>query len=224
MEGIANRLHRRTFEDGFEIRTSYQADKAVSNKMDLRAEGDPEKEMHLKCYFAVFGSEYVIWDDPQGKYYETIDRHAFDDTLTEDIRALINHNADLCIGRTTAKTLTLGVDDHGLFGDILINRFDQDAVNLWHRVKRRDVTGNSMGFFILNSVTERRTDEDGREIIHRTLMKILLVEVSPCTFPAYEDTSADAEERKAQRDQKNRDWGLEMIRRLSRKKEETNGT
>ncbi len=219
MDGIVTYTpQNRCFPADFEIRSSHFC-RTLNADEQIRAEGDPDSKMILRCDFAVFDGEYVLYEDKSYREYETIDPHAFDDTLKEDIRALINHNTDLVLGRTTANTLTLGVDKRRLYGEIVINRNDQDAVNLWHRVKRRDVTGNSFGFIPIDVATECYTDADGREIWHRTLRKVRLIEVSPCTFPAYRDTVADAEERKKAREESNREWGLMFISRLQKKEE-----
>jgi len=108
--------------------------------------------------------------------------------LTGDIRALINHDTTLVLGRTTAGTLKLEVDNHGLRGDILINPDDQDAVNAWARVQRGDVSQCSFGFDILDEETEWR--EDGS--VHWTIKAVKLYEVSVCTFPAYQGTEVSA--------------------------------
>ena len=51
-------------------------------------------------------------------FTEQIDPHAFDDQLGGDVRALIDHDTRLVLGRTRAGTLTLRVDEHGLWGSI----------------------------------------------------------------------------------------------------------
>ena len=43
------------------------------------------------------------------------------------------------LGRNKAGTLRLSKDSHGLWGEIIINERDGDAVNLFERVKRGDV-------------------------------------------------------------------------------------
>lgn len=54
-------------------------------------------------------------------FTEQIDPHAFDDQLGGDVRALIDHDTRLVLGRTCAGTLTLRVDEHGLWGSIAVN-------------------------------------------------------------------------------------------------------
>lgn len=145
---------------------------------------------YLEGYFAVFGSAYELWHGAT----ESIDPHAFDGALGDDIRALINHDTTLVLGRTKAGTLELRVDNYGLWGRITINDRDTDAMNLWERVQRGDVDQCSFGFDILEEETEFR--EDGT--VHWTVKRVKLYEVSPCTFPAYEDTSLSARKRDAE--------------------------
>src|SRR5690606_21011655 len=119
---------------------------------------------------------------------EEIAPTAFDGSLDRDVRALINHDSTLVLGRTKAGTLELRVDSHGLWGRVKINPKDTDAVNLYDRVKRGDVDQCSFGFNILDEVTEWR--DDGT--VKWTITKAELWEVSVCTFPAYEQTSIQA--------------------------------
>lgn len=154
---------------------------------------DESGEMIIDGYFAVFGENY----DLSSFMSESIDEHAFDGALNDDIRALTNHETTLVLGRTTNDTLSLTVDDHGLRGRIKINPKDSDAVNLYERVKRGDVNQCSFGFDILDEEPIPR--EDGG--YHWLIKSVKLWEVSCCTFPAYESTaiearSADAEKLK----------------------------
>ena len=117
----------------------------------------------------------------------SIDQHAFDDTLFDDIRALIDHETRLVLGRNKAG-IDLRVDGRGLWGKVKVNPDDTDAMNLYSRVQQGDVSQCSFGFQILDEETEYR--EDGT--VHWTIKKVKLFEVSVCTFPAYEDTSVTA--------------------------------
>ena len=144
----------------------------------------------IEGYFAVFNSEYWLWDDA----FETIDPGAFSLEADTDVRALTNHDTTLVLGRTTAGTLYLEVDDRGLRGSVLINEKDQDAVNLYERVKRGDVTQCSFGFDILQEAKEFR--DDGMTVWH--LQRVKLYEVSVCTFPAYEETGVSARKAEAE--------------------------
>jgi HK97 family phage prohead protease len=156
------------------IQTEFKATRAETENGAMTIEG----------YFSVFGKETELW---QGAY-EEIASGAFDNTLGNDIRALINHDTTLVLGRNKANTLALKVDSHGLWGSININTNDSDAVNLYERVKRGDVDQCSFGFNIVSEETQWRDDGTVKWIIK----EIDLHEVSVCTFPAYEETGVQA--------------------------------
>lgn len=143
-----------------------------------------DDEMKIAGYFVVFNTETEIYDG----MFEEISDKAFKDIELTDIRALADHDTAKVLGRTKSKTLTLKVDEKGLFGEITINPEDSEAVNLYQRVKRGDIDQCSFGFSILNETMEQR--EDGTT--KWTITEIELFEVSVVTFPAYSDTSVEA--------------------------------
>ncbi|WP_270578002.1 HK97 family phage prohead protease [Caldibacillus thermoamylovorans] len=158
-----------------------------SLQSQLKTRAEQEDEMIIEGYFVVFNSETELWPGA----YEEISPEAFNNTLSNDVRALINHDTSMVLGRNKAGTLELKVDSRGLWGKIKVNPNDTDAVNLYERVKRGDVDQCSFGFQILNEETEYR--EDGS--IKWTIKEVDLFEVSVCTFPAYEDTGVSARKR-----------------------------
>ena len=164
--------------------------------------------LKIEGYFAVFDSNYEIAPGLS----ESIAPGAFDNTLSGDIRALINHDTTLVLGRTKAKTLELRTDSHGLWGSIDINPNDSDAMNLYSRVDRGDVDQCSFGFEIINEETDFR--EDGS--VHWTIKEVKLYEVSPCTFPAYEETNiaARTKERAELIKRKNEAWKEQMLKKV----------
>lgn len=174
---------------------------------------DDDGKLAIEGYFAVFNSIYQIAPGLS----ESIDPGAFDNTLADDIRALINHDTTLVLGRTKAGTLQLRIDSHGLWGHIDINPNDSDAVNLYNRVQRGDVDQCSFGFDILNEETDFR--EDGS--VHWTIKEVKLYEVSPCTFPAYEDThiASRAKERDELKKRRNEAWKEKMLSKLKGEKD-----
>lgn len=164
--------------------------RTLQTELKTRAETDsPEK--YIEGYFVVFNQETELWPGA----FEEIVPTAFDNTLSDDIRALINHDTTLVLGRTKANTLELKADNYGLWGRVKINPNDSDAVNVYERVKRGDVDQCSFGFNILAEETDWR--DDGT--VKWTVTKVDLHEVSVCTFPAYEQTGIQA--RKAQVEQ-----------------------
>lgn len=156
---------------------------AIAQPVQFQTRAD-DGNLYIEGYFAVYGSKYWLWDDA----YETIEPGAFDGETERDVRALADHDTRLVLGRTTAGTLTLRIDDKGLWGSILINPKDQDAMNLYERVKRGDVNQCSFGFDIVEQTTDYQ--DDGGTVWH--LNKVRLYEVSVVTFPAYEDTGVEA--------------------------------
>ena len=156
----------------------------IPSTFETREDGDNKT---IEGYFAVFNSNYEIGPGMS----ESVAPGAFDNTLSGDIRALVNHDTTLVLGRTKAHTLELQEDEHGLFGRVKINSNDRDALNLYERVKRGDVDGCSFGFDINEEDSEFR--EDGS--VHWTIKDVTLYEVSCCTFPAYEETNINAREK-----------------------------
>ena len=156
---------------------------AIAQPAQFQTRAD-DGNIYIEGYFAVYGSRYYMWDNA----YETIEPGAFDGELERDVRALADHDTRLVLGRTTAGTLTLRIDEKGLWGSILINPKDQDAMNLYERVKRGDVNQCSFGFDIVEQTTDYQ--DDGGTVWH--LNKVRLYEVSVVTFPAYEDTQVEA--------------------------------
>lgn len=145
---------------------------------------ESEGKKYIEGYFATFGGVYELWPGAT----ESVDPQAFDETLDDDIRALIDHETRLVLGRNKAGTLGLRVDTHGLWGKIEINEDDSDATNLYARVQRGDVSQCSFGFEILSEETDMRPDGS----VHWTIKKVKLFEVSCVTFPAYKDTNISA--------------------------------
>ena len=155
--------------------------RSAESKFNTREDGE---DLYIEGYFSVFNSNYELWQGAP----ESIDSHAFDNALSDDIRALVDHDTHLVLARNKAGTLELKIDSRGLWGKIRINPKDSDAMNLYERVKRGDVDQCSFGFDILDQEAEYR--EDGT--VHWTIKSVKLYEVSVCTFPAYEDTSVSA--------------------------------
>lgn len=168
--------------------------------------GDPT----IEGYFAVFNSLYEIAPGMT----ESVAPGAFSKTLSGDIRALINHDTTLVLGRTKAHTLELREDEHGLWGKVTVNPNDRDAMNLYERVKRGDVDGCSFGFYPVVEETEILENGD----VHWTIKEVDLFEVSACTFPAYQETNISARSAEAAsiRAKRHQAWQEKMKGRLSK--------
>lgn len=141
-------------------------------------------------YGAVFyqegreGTEYWLWND----VVERIDNQAFNRAVQEDdVRALMNHNPDLLLGRSAAGTLKLSVDATGLRYEIEPpdTQAGRDTVK---SIERGDLTGSSFSFSILEENWRKET-KSGSTINIRTLTDVQVYDVGPVTFPAYSATT-----------------------------------
>lgn len=155
--------------------------RSIPSEFTVREDGERPT---IEGYFAVFNSNYEI----KPGMSESVAPGAFAKSIDGDVRALINHDTTLVLGRTKANTLQLREDAHGLWGKIEINPNDSDAMNLYERVKRGDVDGCSFGFELVSEETECRDNGD----VHWTIQDVVLHEVSCCTFPAYNATNIAA--------------------------------
>ena len=186
---------------------------------DIQTREDESASPQIEGYFAVFGDIYEVWPGAT----ESIAPGAFTESISQDVRALYNHNPDLVLGRSSAGTLQLKEDSHGLWGCIRINREDSDAMNVYQRIKRGDITGCSFGFDIEKESREDRVDGT----VHYTIERVNpLYEISPCVFPAYEATkiSARGKDLEQIRKRKVQAWRDQMIERLRQKGANEDGT
>ena len=180
---------------------------AITTEFKTREDGETPI---IEGYFAVFNSNYEIFPGAT----ESIAPGAFTEALGGDVRALINHDTTLVLGRNKANTLELREDSHGLWGSIRINPKDSAAMDLYERVSRGDVDGCSIGFDIAEEKTEFLENGD----MHWTIEKISpLYEVSCCTFPAYKETNiqARAEQRSEYIKRQKQAWQMKMKERLA---------
>lgn len=164
----------------------------IQNKLE-RAAGDLNPDGLPLKFGGVAAVVNSITD--MGWYEERIEAGAFDDALKSsdlDCRCLFNHEDEMILGRTTSGTLRLSVNDNGA----LAYEYDADYRSPLHTqvacaIERRDITQSSFAFTI-ESVEWSYSEKYG-EMGLRTIKKIKkLYDVSPVTYPAYEDTEADS--------------------------------
>ena len=180
--------------------------RCVAQQFQTRSAND---DLFIEGYFSVFNSEYPLWEGAS----EIVKPGAFTNSVSGDVRALINHDSSLVLGRTKAGTLTLRQDARGLWGSIRINRDDVDAMNLYARVQRGDVDQCSFGFDIKRETFVDLGDGKCRWEIEEVDP---LYEVSVCTFPAYTETSVSARKQDLAEIEKRRAeaWRSDMKKKL----------
>jgi len=136
-----------------------------------------------------YGSIWNSRSENLGGFYEYISPDAISQETIEksDVRALINHNPDLVLARSTAGNLILSVDEKGLRYEFSIpeTSYGKDlAINM----KNGNINQSSFAFTVGSD--EWSTDEDGNDI--RTITSIeKLYDVSPVTYPAYSQAESD---------------------------------
>jgi HK97 family phage prohead protease len=133
----------------------------------------------IRGYAAVFNQQTELYPGMR----EQVAPGAFADAISkDDVRALINHDANYVLGRTKAGTLSLREDNRGLYYEV-IPPDTQTARDLMTSIKRGDISGSSFGFFILD-----KTMTKAKDYTLRTIKKVKLLDVSVVTFPAYPQT------------------------------------
>lgn len=137
-----------------------------------------EGERKIVGYAAVFNS----LSEDLGGFREVILPGAFDRAIREghDAVALWNHDSSEVLGRVSAGTLALSVDEHGLRSEITP---PASAENRMETIRRGDVKAMSFGFRVL---TDAWRTQDGDQV--RELVDLELLDVSPVAYPAYPAT------------------------------------
>ncbi len=162
--------------------------------LPVQARSDDGKPTVVTGYAAVFGSEAVI----AGMFRERIEPGAFRSVIGTgcDVRALLNHDDNMVLARTTNGTLRLSEDERGLAYEFDPNPNDTDAMNTVAKIVRGDISQSSYGFRV-KADTWTKAIKPG-DLPLRTITEIdILRDVSPVTFPAFDDTSVTAEARSA---------------------------
>ena len=167
--------------------THNDAEKRTMGTIEVR-ESDSD-DMMLEGYAAVYNSETDL-----GHFREVIRPGAFDDVLDNDVRALINHDPNLILGRTTNGTLELSVDERGLKYKVKLGD-QQYAKDFYESVKRGDISQSSFAFTI-----DKQSWNEERTV--RSVDKVRqLLDVSPVTYPAYAAATVQAREQQLENDE-----------------------
>lgn len=153
--------------------------RAVDTAFDITNIGDTWQ-------FTGYAAKFDTRSHDLGGFIETVRKGAFGRALNEgqDVRALINHDSGLILGRTTAGTLKLAEDSTGLHYQVDAPDTSY-ARDLAESMQRGDVTQSSFTFRVRQDDWQR----EGRGRL-RTLIDVDLLDVSPVTYPAYEDTES----------------------------------
>lgn len=139
----------------------------------------------IRGYALKFG---VVYD--MGWFTEEIAREALNSADMSDIRILGNHDSNIILGRTSAGTARVGVDDVGMWYEADLPN-SPNGENIRVALERGDISQSSWGFMLrytkegTGDKWERRNGKD-----HRTIVDVKTVfDASPVTFPANPDTT-----------------------------------
>ncbi len=135
------------------------------------------------------GTSYELWPGAEERIMPT----AFD-AIDQDVWASFNHDPNLVLGRVSAGTLDLMVQDEGLRYRVRASNksFYRDLVE---SLRRGDVLGSSFSFEVVDEAW-RESIDGGPDV--RELRSVRLFELGPVTNPAYQASTSglrDAAER-----------------------------
>ena len=128
------------------------------------------------------GASFNVLSEDLGGFRERILPGAFADVLlTDDVRALFNHDPNFVLGRNKSGTLALAEDEAGLAYRITPPNSQTIRDLVLEPIRRGDISGSSFSFIVGDETWEK---QNGEPI--RTIRKIAaLYDVGPVTFPAY---------------------------------------
>ena len=151
---------------------------------ELRAIGDNDKCI-IEGYAALFESD----SENLGGFVERIAPGAFNDTDFGNCKALFNHDNNFVMASEKAGTLTLEVDDRGLKYSFEVPASGVFYDQVYLPIQRGDIDQSSFAFMLdWEEKSDHWENVDGTVV--RTILKIDSVyDVSPVTYPAYQDTS-----------------------------------
>lgn len=155
-----------------------------SFKIELRA--DVTNPPRIEGYAATFN----VQSEDMG-FREIIEPGFFDDVLSDDARALFNHDRNFVLGRKSNGTLAMMQDATGL--RVAIDPPQTQLINdlVLAPMKRGDINEMSFAFTVKPDGDRIERNKDGTVL--RTLKKggaLRLYDVSIVTEPAYPQTSA----------------------------------
>lgn len=164
--------------------------------MKIRALSDnavPEDERRLVSgYASTFGEPYLLLEWDGFKYFEVIDRGAFDSTDMSDVIMQYDHRGRV-FARTRNNTLEVSSDDKGLFiqadlGGTEIGR------ELYDEIRGGYTDKMSFGFTVNGEFEESEKTDEGVRIITRHITSVAkLYDVSAVSIPANDGTSIEAD-------------------------------
>ena len=125
-------------------------------------------------------------------FEEKIEPGAFDDAINDDVRVLFNHEAEAILGRTKANTARVFVNSDGNLEYTWVPDYENPLhMQVARSIMRGDITQSSFAFTV-KEYSWTKSEKYGDMSMHVVRKIDRLLDVSPVTYPAYEDTLAEA--------------------------------
>ena len=159
-----------------------------------RAEPNGETIRVLEGYAAKWGVKSKLLRSDGEYFYEILTREAFDkpEILEGDTTYNKDHDDEYLIARTEAGTLSLTVDDVGLYFKATLTPGVSYAEDLYRNVLARNIKENSFAFIATPEDYSWSWDET-EDVPVGTLNNIRrLLDVSSVVRPAYPETTLEA--------------------------------
>lgn len=155
----------------------------ITPNIEVRAEGD---ENIIEGVAAVVNRETDL-----GWFTERIEPGAFDSVMEDDVVALFNHDPNYPLARTSAGNLELFLNDNGDLGYRFKVPNTTVGRDLAENIRSGVVSKSSFAFTIEEDEWEYKRGSGAGDL--RKIKKLKrLYDVSPVTYPAYNDTSVAA--------------------------------
>lgn len=159
-----------------------KAEREIRSAVEFRAAEDGE--YIVEGYATTFNDPYEMYEWDGLKYYEEVDRHAFDNADMNDVIFQYDH-AGKVFARQKNGTLLLKCDDHGLHVRADLSKTEASR-EMYEEIKSGLVSEMSFAF----TIAEESYDNESRT---RKILKIKKVyDVSAVSIPANPSTNISA--------------------------------
>lgn len=166
------------------------------------------EDMNVEGYALKFNTRSEVLYTPVGKpFIEVIEPGALENTDLSDVRMFAQHDPSKLLGRTTSETLSINIDETGLFVrcSLPANSLGKDT---YESIRRKDL--NQMSFHFTVDKEGQRWDLSG-DIPIRYITNIRKIsEVSAVAIPAYTDTELQVATRSLEQADEQR--ALELVK------------
>lgn len=165
--------------------------RVIPTTVEIREEDDSNK-VYVEGYALKFNQR----SNNMGGWFEVIKPESLNEDVlaNSDVRALINHNENQILGRSSKGTLELSIDETGLKYRFELNTNLSYAKDLLINLREGNIDQSSFAFTISPEGEQWVIDTD--DSIVRNITSISrLYDVSPVTYPAYENSNVGVAER-----------------------------